>query len=311
VGMEKVIDKVILWGCSIGYGLNADKDKIFGQRVADELGVPFINLSINGAGNIVGANIILNKPIDFFKNALVLFQTTYFERQIDKDIIANPFYGNRFYKEVNSSSFRVDEFKREYGIKEEELRINDWVGYYTEYENFYNRKYWKYKTDFDHIKWVSYLKELFKQNSYHLYLVHSWFKKNDIQHLFFDIPVPIVGYKLNYKDYTFSDFIFFSKATIRFLTENGDKKNSFYQTFKNENFFFIDEIDEKNRVTDILIETIYTGPVNSGSDTTIWKEFLKSDRPYGTPDNSHPNENGHRKVYQILMENIKRKILTK
>ena len=38
------IDKVILWGCSISYGLNADKDKIYGQRIADWLEVPLINL---------------------------------------------------------------------------------------------------------------------------------------------------------------------------------------------------------------------------------------------------------------------------
>lgn len=300
--MEKIIDKVILWGCSIGYGLNADKDKIFGQRIADDLGVPFINLSISGAGNIVGVNILLNKPVEFFKNALVLFQTTYFERQIDKDIIPNPFYGNRFYKEVYANSFQLDEFRKEYKIKEEELRIDDWVGYYTDYENFYNRKYWKYKPEFDHIKWVQYLKGLFTQNSYSIYLLHKWFKTNDIQHLFFDIPVPIVGYKLNYRDYNFSDFTFFSKQMVRFLTEDSDKKNSFYETFRNEDFFFIDEIDEINRVTDILIEPVY-----SGDDTTIWKEFLLPDRPYGTPDNSHPNENGHRKVYQILMQNLKTK----
>ena len=42
------IDKVIVWGCSISNGLNADKDKIYGQRVADWLGVPLINLSISG-----------------------------------------------------------------------------------------------------------------------------------------------------------------------------------------------------------------------------------------------------------------------
>jgi hypothetical protein len=109
--MEKVIDKVILWGCSIGYGLNADKDKIFGQRIADDLGVPFINLSISGAGNIVGANVILNKPIEFFKNALVLFQTTYFERQLDKDLLPNPFYDNRFYKEVFTNTFSIEDFE--------------------------------------------------------------------------------------------------------------------------------------------------------------------------------------------------------
>ena len=148
------IDKVIVWGCSISYGLNADKDKIYGQRVADWLGVPLINLSISGAGNIVGSNVILNKPIEFFKNSLVLFQTTYFERQIDKDLIPNPFYGNRFYKEVNSNSFRVDEFREEFGIKEEGLRIDDWVGYWTEYENFYNRKYWKYKEDLRPASWI-------------------------------------------------------------------------------------------------------------------------------------------------------------
>jgi len=195
------IDKVIVWGCSISYGLNADKDKIYGQRIADWLGVPLVNLSISGAGNIVGSNIILNKPIEFFKNALVLFQTTYFERQIDKEIIPNPFYGNRFYKEVNSNSFSVDDFRNEYSLEEDILRIDEWVGYWTEYENFYNRKYWKYKPEFDHIKWVQYLKELFKQNSYSIYLVHQWFVKNEIEHLFFDIPIPIMGYKLNYKDH--------------------------------------------------------------------------------------------------------------
>ena len=63
------------------------------------------------------------------------------------------------------------------------------------------------------------------------------------------------------------------------------------------------EIDDMNKVTDILIESVY-----SGSDTTIWKEFLLPDRPMGTPDNAHPNENGHRKIYQILKENLKRKL---
>jgi hypothetical protein len=301
--MEKVINKVILWGCSIGYGLNADKDKIFGQRIADWLGVPFENISISGAGNIVGANVILNKPIDFFKDSLVLFQTTYFERQIDKDMIPNPFFDNRFYKEVFTNTFQIDEFEKEYKTKADILRIDDWVGYWTDYKPFYDRKYWNYKKDFDHNKWVSYLKELFKQNSYHLYLVHQWFKKNDIQHLFFDIPVPMVGYKLNYRDYQLSDCEFYSKATIRFLTERSDEKNSFYDKFKDEDFFFIDEIDDKNKVSDILIEPIY-----SGTDTTIWKEFLLPDRPYGTPDNSHPNENGHRKVFEILQQNIKQKL---
>lgn len=301
--MEKVINKVILWGCSISYGLNADKDKIFGQRIADWLGVPFENISISGAGNIVGANVILNKPIDFFKDSLVLFQTTYFERQIDKDMIPNPFFDNRFYKEVFTNTFQIDEFEKEYKTKADILRIDDWVGYWTDYKPFYDRKYWNYKKDFDHNKWVSYLKELFKQNSYHLYLVHQWFKKNDIQHLFFDIPVPMVGYKLKYRDYQLSDCEFYSKATIRFLTERSDEKNSFYDKFKDEDFFFIDEIDEKNKVSDILIEPIY-----SGTDTTIWKEFLLPDRPYGTPDNSHPNENGHRKVFEILQQNIKQKL---
>jgi hypothetical protein len=301
--MEKVINKVILWGCSIGYGLNADKDKIFGQRIADWLGVPFENISISGAGNIVGANVILNKPIHFFKDSLVLFQTTYFERQIDKDMIPNPFFDNRFYKEVFTNTFQIDEFEKEYKTKADILRIDDWVGYWTDYKPFYDRKYWNYKKDFDHNKWVSYLKELFKQNSYHLYLVHQWFKKNDIQHLFFDIPVPMVGYKLNYRDYQLSDCEFYSKATIRFLTERSDEKNSFYDKFKDEDFFFIDEIDDKNKVSDILIEPIY-----SGTDTTIWKEFLLPDRPYGTPDNSHPNENGHRKVFEILQQNIKQKL---
>jgi hypothetical protein len=301
--MEKVINKVILWGCSIGYGLNADKDKIFGQRIADWLGVPFENISISGAGNIIGANVILNKPIDFFKDSLVLFQTTYFERQIDKDMIPNPFFDNRFYKEVFTNTFQIDEFEKEYKTKADILRIDDWVGYWTDYKPFYDRKYWNYKKDFDHNKWVSYLKELFKQNSYHLYLVHQWFKKNDIQHLFFDIPVPMVGYKLNYRDYQLSDCEFYSKATIRFLTERSDEKNSFYDKFKDEDFFFIDEIDDKNKVSDILIEPIY-----SGTDTTIWKEFLLPDRPYGTPDNSHPNENGHRKVFEILQQNIKQKL---
>jgi hypothetical protein len=300
--MEKIIDKVILWGCSIGYGLNADKDKIFGQRIADELGVPFINLSISGAGNIVGANVLLNKPIGFFENALVLFQTTYFERQLDKDLLQNPFYDNRFYKEVFTNSFSIGDFEKKYNEKPEILRIDDWVGYWTDYKPFYERKYWKYKIDFDHHKWVSYLIEIFKQNTYPLYLVHKWFKANDIQHLFFDMSVPVMGYKLNYKDYIFSDFTFFAKQTVKFLTENSDEKNSFYETFRNQNFFFVDEIDEQNRITDILIETVYMG-----NDTTIWKEFLLPDRPYGTPDHSHPNENGHRKVYDILMQNIKQK----
>ena len=295
------IDKVIVWGCSISYGLNADKDKIYGQRVADWLGVPLINLSISGAGNIVGSNIILNKPIEFFKNSLVLFQTTYFERQIDKDLIPNPFYGNRFYKEVNSNSFRVDEFREEFGIKEEGLRIDDWVGYWTEYENFYNRKYWKYKEDFNHIKWVDYLKELFKQNSYSIYLVHKWFQKNEIEHLFFDIPIPIMGYKLNYTDHHILNSTFFAKTMIRFLSGESDIKNCFYNTFKNEDFFFIDEIDEKNKITDILIEPLY-----SGNDTTIWKEWLMPDRPYGTPDPCHPNEIGHEKIFEVLKKYIKK-----
>jgi hypothetical protein len=303
--MEKIINKVILWGCSIGYGLNADKDKIFGQRIADDLGVPFINLSISGAGNIVGANILLNKPVEFFKDALVLFQTTYFERQVDKGILPNPFFDNRFFKEVMTNTFQIDEFEKEYKIKPEQLQFSDaeWVGYWTEYEKYYDGTYWKYIKKFDHNKWVSYMKELFKQNSYHLYLVHQWFKANDIQHLFFDIPVPIMGYKLNYRDYDFSDFNFFAKQMVRFLTENSDTKNAFYQTLKEEDFFFIDKIDDKNRITDILIEPVY-----SGGDTTIWKEFLLPDRPYGTPDNSHPNENGHRKVYQILKYNIQNKL---
>lgn len=295
------IDKVIVWGCSISYGLNADKDKIYGQRVADWLGVPLINLSISGAGNIVGSNIILNKPIEFFKNSLVLFQTSYFERQIDKDLIPNPFYGNRFYKEVNSNSFRVDEFREEFGIKEEGLRIDDWVGYWTEYENFYNRKYWKYKEDFNHIKWVDYLKELFKQNSYSIYLVHKWFQKNEIDHLFFDIPIPIMGYKLNYTDHHILNSTFFAKSMIRFLSGESDIKNCFYNTFKNEDFFFIDEIDEKNKITDILIEPLY-----SGNDTTIWKEWLMPDRPYGTPDPCHPNETGHEKIFEVLKKYIKK-----
>ena len=295
------IDKVIVWGCSISYGLNADKDKIYGQRVADWLGVPLINLSISGAGNIVGSNVILNKPIEFFKNSLVLFQTTYFERQIDKDLIPNPFYGNRFYKEVNSNSFRVDEFREEFGIKEEGLRIDDWVGYWTEYENFYNRKYWKYKEDFNHIKWVDYLRELFKQNSYSIYLVHKWFQKNEIEHLFFDIPIPIMGYKLNYTDHHILNSTFFAKTMIRFLSGESDIKNCFYNTFKNEDFFFIDEIDEKNKITDILIEPLY-----SGNDTTIWKEWLMPDRPYGTPDPCHPNEIGHEKIFEVLKKYIKK-----
>ncbi len=295
------IDKVILWGCSISYGLNADKDKIYGQRIADWLGVPLINLSISGAGNIVGSNTLMNKPIEFYKNSLVLFQTTYFERQIDKDLIPNPFYGNRFFKEVNSNSFRVDDFREEYGEKEEILRIDDWVGYWTEYENFYNRKYWHYKKDFDHTKWVDYLKDLFKQNSYSIYLVHKWFEKNEIEHLFFDIPIPIMGYKLNYKDYHVGNSTFFAKSMVRFLTEESEIKNCFYNTFKDENFFFIDEIDEKNKITDVLIEPLY-----SGNDTTIWKEWLMPDRPYGTPDPCHPNENGHEKIFEVLKRNIKK-----
>lgn len=295
------IDKVILWGCSISYGLNADKDKIYGQRVADWLGVPLINLSISGAGNIVGSNILLNNPIEFFKNSLVLFQTTYFERQIDKDLIPNPFYDNRFYKEVNSNSFRVDDFREEYKEKEEILRIDDWVGYWTEYENFYNKKYWKYKKDFNHVKWVGYLKELFKQNSYSIYLVHKWFEKNEIEHLFFDIPIPIMGYKLNYSDYEVGNSRFFAKSMIEFLSGESDTKNCFYNTFKNENFFFIDEINEKNKITDVLIEPLY-----SGNDTTIWKEWLMPDRPFGTPDPCHPNENGHEKIFEVLKRNIKK-----
>lgn len=300
------IDKVILWGCSISYGLNADKDKIYGQRIADWLGVPLINLSISGAGNIVGSNILLNKPIEFFENALVLFQTTYFERQIDKDIIPNPFYGNRFYKEVNANSFRIDDFRVEFDIKDlrgvaEILRIDEWVGYWTEYENFYNRKYWKYKKDFDKVKWIDYLKELFKQNSYSIYLVHQWFKKNKIQHLFFDIPIPIMGYKLNYKNHIILDSNFFAHTMINFLSGDSDNRNCFYNTFKDENFFFIDEIDEENKITDILIEPIYTG-----NDTTIWKEFLMPDRPYGTPDPCHPNERGHEKIFEVLKRYIKK-----
>ena len=301
--MEKVIDKVILWGCSIGYGLNADKDKIFGQRIADDLGVPFINLSISGAGNIVGANILLNKPIDFFKNALVLFQTTYFERQIDKDLLQNPFYDNRFYKEVFTNTFSIEDFEKTYKEKPEILRIDDWVGYWTDYTPFYERKYWSYKKDFDHVKWVNYLMEIFKQNSYWIYMVHKWLKDNDVMHLFFDISIPIVGYKVEYNDYEFSDFTFYAKSTKRFLTDESDTKNSFYETFRKAEFYFIDQIDEKNKITDILIEPIY-----SGSDTTIWKEFLLPDRPYGTPDNSHPNENGHRKVYQVIKKNLKTKL---
>lgn len=295
------IDKVILWGCSISYGLNADKDKIYGQRIADWLEVPLINLSISGAGNIVGSNILLNNPIEFFKNSLVLFQTTYFERQIDKDLIPNPFYDNRFYKEVNSNSFRVDDFREEYKEKEEILRIDDWVGYWTEYENFYNRKYWEYKKDFNQVKWVDYLKELFKQNSYSIYLVHKWFEKNEIEHLFFDIPIPIMGYKLNYTDYEVGNSTFFAKSMIQFLSAESDVKNCFYNTFKNENFFFIDEINEKNKITDVLIEPLY-----SGNDTTIWKEWLMPDRPYGTPDPCHPNENGHEKIFKVLKKYIKK-----
>lgn len=301
--MEKIIDKVILWGCSISYGLNADKDQIYGQRIADWLGVPLVNLSISGAGNIVGSNVILNHPIEFYENALVLFQTTYFERQIDKDLIPNPFYGNRFHKEVYANSFQYDDFMNEYGIKADDLRIDDWVGYWTEYENFYNRKYWAYKKDFNKDKWVQYLKELFKQNTYSIYLVHQWFKKHNIQHMFFDIPIPIVGYKLNYRDYQILNSTFFSKSMVRFLTEDSDTRNSFYDTFKNEDFFFLDEINENNKITDVLIEPLY-----SGNDTTIWKEFLMPDRPYGTPDPSHPNERGHEKIYEVIKMNLQHKL---
>lgn len=295
------INKVIVWGCSISYGFNADKDKIYGQLVADWLGVPLINLSIPGAGNIVGSNILLNKPIEFFENALVLFQTTYFERQIDKDLIANPFYENRFYKEVNSNGFRVEDFRNEFNIKEEQLRIDEWVGYWSEYENFYNKKYWNYHKDFDHNKWVEYLIELFKQNSYWIYLVHQLFKANNIDHLFFDIPIPIVGYKLKYKDYKILESDFFANSTINHLAGDSDERNCFYNKFKNQNFFFIDQISEQNKITDILIEPIYTG-----NDTATWKEFILPDRPFGSPDPCHPNEHGHLKIFGVLKKFIKK-----
>jgi hypothetical protein len=204
---------------------------------------------------------------------------------------------------VFTNTFSIDEFEKEYGCDASELRINDWVGYWTDYKPFYERTYWSYKKDFDHNKWVSYMKELYKQNTYPLYLVHKWFNANNITHLFFDIPVPVVGYKLEYKNYEFSDFNFFAKSMIRFLTEKSDERNAFYESFRNESFFFVDEIDDTNKVTDILIEPVY-----SGSDTTVWKEFLLPDRPMGTPDNAHPNENGHRKIYQVLKENLKRKL---
>jgi len=202
--------------------------------------------------------------------------------------------------EVNANSFRVDEFIDEYKTKQGVLLLNEWVGYWTEYENFYNRKYWNYENDFDHKKWVSYLREMFKQNSYSMYLVHDWFVKNNIEHLFFDIPIPIMGYKLNYKDTQVFDSNFFANTMIKFLTEDSETKNCFYETFKNENFFFIDQIAEKNKITDVLIEPLY-----SGNDTTFWKEYLMKDRPYGTPDPSHPNERGHEKIFEILKRYIK------
>jgi len=110
-----------------------------------------------------------------------------------------------------------------------------------------------------------------------------------------------MGYKLNYKDYYVGNSTFFAKSMVRFLTEESEIKNCFYNTFKDENFFFIDEIDEKNKITDVLIEPLY-----SGNDTTIWKEWLMPDRPYGTPDPCHPNENGHEKIFEVLKRNIKK-----
>ncbi len=113
-----------------------------------------------------------------------------------------------------------------------------------------------------------------------------------------------MGYKLNYKDHQVQNVTFFAKSMIKFLTAESDIKNCFYDTFKDENFFFIDEIDEKNKITDILIEPLYTG-----NDTTIWKEFLMPDRPYGTPDPCHPNENGHAKIFEILKRYITKTLI--
>ena len=81
--------------------------------------------------------------------------------------------------------------------------------------------------------------------------------------------------------------------------------NSFYKYFIDENFTLIDLIDEKNKITDIVIEPIYN------NHKAIWKEdkFLMTQNKgqLGKPDGGHPSEKGHELIYLCLKDKFKEK----
>ena len=292
--------KLIVYVCSISYGLNAEKDQIWAQRLADDLGLELINLSICGAGNIVNANKILNTDIEFFKDSVVIFQTTYFERQTLRKYLTNPYYNvSEIEKDCNSydkETFEIDIAK---------LTINDWVGYWAPLPP--NR--WEYHTKFEYSKWIKYLKSMFIQNSIFLHSAHTFLKQHNIPHMFFDIPVPVMSYKCNFKDWTPNNNTrdgFHAEGAKHYFTDTRNESfNSFYKFFMDENFTLIDLISNENKITDVVIESIY------GNNTAIWKEdkfLMKQNKgQLGKPDGAHPSEKGHELIYLCLKDKFKEK----
>lgn len=302
---------LVVVGCSLTYGQGVKYNETWGYKLAEELGLDFINLGCGGTGWYYVEEIVtqfVNNNLDNLDEYLIIIQKSEFARR--------PFYDELAYVPVNNElnkhginflspiSYHFlggTESKRDCSPVFDAHQELPWL---TEF-NFPNhrtepndRNPWYVTIDGKKVPPPNIEKQaeqLMLHWAYRVYSLHSFLKLNNANYLFVDGYFPMLSNKLNFRKY---DVI----SNEHHELEKGFWSNELFSN--SEDNIYLYKYNNK-RVGDILDNIPL---MNKIDDWVMWGTyFWQESQSSWNIDGGHPGPKGHESISKILLQNIQEK----
>lgn len=281
-------------GCSLTFGQGCDYDKTYPSLLADKLGLKLINLAVCGTGWYSLQSSItsfVNNNKDILDECFFVLQTSTLERRVNYTEIpivrsdAWEEYNIQFISKIQTAALGWNDWEKYYDInkKPAEFKFNGRNGYHISdpheidcsliyfpehklYPNSRNR--WKYPTEngdifppYIHQQFEGLIEHWAQQiSSFHLFL-----KVNNVNHIIVDGYIPLVSYKLNFRNYHNKESEY--DMTKKFYSSDSDDLNQKLESsdeymiydFKNiKSGWMFELIDSKYKIDDGIMWSLFS-----------------------------------------------------
>lgn len=321
---------LVVAGCSLSYGQSCPRKDIYPQILADELGLKLINLAVCGSGwYSVKTSItsFINNNKEILDECFFILQTSTLERRVSYNeipIVRTDVwekYNIKFLSKIQTASLGFIDWEKYYDI----YKKPSWFGnedngamiapdhdidtkmlYFPEHKLYpHSRNPWKYPTDDGYVV-PQYIHEQFNGLMQHwaeeILSYHLFLKNLNIKHIIVDGYVPMVSYKLNFRDYYERPKDMYGldefEITKQFFSNNVDDLSSKVEgeddymvyDFKNiSSGWMFDMIDSQYKIDDVVLWSLFG-----------WKEHNSS----WNIDGGHAGPDGMRLIAKIIKMNL-------